>query len=420
MLNFKRWVEDSQEPEKQYIKQIRYILDLPLGFFKGSNPYETLKEAYEKQLQQNPSEAEKLKNAYVKMWQELDRRFGGRTFNEFFSDVSSGDERYKPGAEFKPELDLSEQKEFEEAKVNYLGNFDAHIRTSIPTYHEIHTRKGSAIIKAFGNLDIKLLDIGGSEGSWARTITHLTHGNIKTDILDPNEQMYQFYKSKGETPGSRFIVAAFLQGWMQDDGTLIQSFNHQTVQQRYDIINESMTFQFIGPHRDSHIAEIKKLLNPNGLFLTEEKLKTDPQSWKINEELKDKEHKNKYYTSEMLKQKDKVVAFSAEKQDKKQTPWPQDDEEAEVVGMVNNMSKVEDFERILKSNFSSVWQYWDSGNFKGYAASDNPQMVSQFLSALGNVQTRFSTTKLPREVNLIQGESFMAKKFIEWLKEADK
>lgn len=416
MLNFRTWLEaDESQQQRQKIRYYREILGLPFGFFRSEDPYRLLQEAY-RRIGKSPQADE----AYRLLWQELDRTRGGRHFDQFFSDVSSGAEKYKTEVPFQSEYDMADHAEFEAARDQYHGYFDRHIKTSIPTFGEIQVKKGHAIVRAFGNQPMRLLDIAGSEGSWARSITHLTNGNIKTDVVDPNQQMHDFYQSKGQTPGSNYIKAAFIQGWMEDDGTVIPALNSDNTPHLYDIVHESMGFQFFGPQREFHVREAKKMMNPGGLFLTEEKLRTDPKTWKENEEFKDQHHKSRYYSSEKLAQKEKVVAFGAEKKksSEKQTPWPQDDEEAEVVGMANNMVSVSDFEKILKRHFKSVWQYWDSGNFKGYAASDAPEMVRRFLSALGSTQSRFSRVQLPREVS-VTGEAFMPKRFSEWLLDAD-
>ena len=63
--------------------------------------------------------------------------------------------------------------------------------------------------------------------------------------------------------------------------------------------------------------------------------------------------------------------------------------------MENNQVSVQEIEKILGENFANVQQYWDSGNFKGYIASDS-DVVNQFVPEINNLEVsltdhRFST-----------------------------
>jgi hypothetical protein len=80
--------------------------------------------------------------------------------------------------------------------------------------------------------------------------------------------------------------------------------------------------------------------------------------------------------------------------------------------MVKNMFHADQFEKTLTKLFAVVYQYWDSGNFKGYAASDSRQTAGRFL---GDVNSKFSTTRVPRRVNPQMEEGFMT--YCEWLKD---
>jgi hypothetical protein len=117
----------------------------------------------------------------------------------------------------------------------YHGNFDKHIKTSIPTFGELQDKKGHAIVTAFGDQEIDMLDIGGSEGSFSRTISHMSNGKIKTEILDPNDAMEEFYHSRGVTPGSTYNKAAFIHGWINEDGSKIPELNSKTTLRRYNV-----------------------------------------------------------------------------------------------------------------------------------------------------------------------------------------
>jgi len=400
-MKFKTWLEvDEQQPVvppaaaqpvQKRLGDYLHDLGLPTGLAKQPNAYQLLEQAY-KALETAPGARE----AYVKLHAYLDRQQGGKHFDKFFTDVTQGNQTYVPQAEHKPVFDMAEHQDWTQAREQHHGNFDKHIKTSIPTFGEIQDKKGHAIVKAFGDREIDMLDIGGSEGSFARTISHLTKGKVRTEVLDPNDAMHDFYKSKPETPGSTYTKAAFMKGWMNDDGSRMGELNSKTTTKRYDIIHEAMAFQFISNQRGSQVDEVKALLKPGGLFLTEQKLKND--NWDENEKFKDTHHKDLYYSKAALAQKDKVVAFAAEKK----PAFAQDKDEEEAVGMVNNMVHHDEYERTLGSKFAVVYQYWDSGNFKGYAASDQGFMVQKFLAALGPVQNKFATVELPRKIEAMQ------------------
>lgn len=399
-LSFRLWVE-AEQPAQKTVNYYYRALGLPVGLHKQADAYQLLEDAYKK-AGENPE----AKEAYVAVHKFLDKHRGGRHFDGFFSDVTSGKAAYVPQAEHQPEFDMAEHEPYTAVRSQYHGNFDKHIKTSIPTFGEMQDKKGHAIARAFGDQEVDMLDIGGSEGSFARTISHLTNGKVRTDIVDPNTPMANFYKSKGETPGSRYIDAAFMQGWMNDDGSKVPGYSHETTDKRYDIIHETMVFQFISNARDAQVAAVKKLLKPGGLFVTEQKFKADPETWAANEKFKDTHHKDKYYSKDALAVKDKVVAFAAEKKPE----LAQDEAESEAVGMVNNMVHADEYEKVLLHHFREAHQYWDSGNFRGYAASDDSTMLSKFLGAVGNVNSKFSTRQTPRQVTTSEG--FMTYK--EW------
>lgn len=404
-MKFKIWLENEVETPKKSVSYYLELAGLPhKGIEQNPNAYQLIQQAYEKLKLQNNPEAHA---AYIALHGYLDRRIGGRHFDNFFTNVTSGKEEYVPHTKFTPILDMNHHYEWTQAREKYHGHFDNHIKTSIPTFGELQDKKGHAIIKAFKDEDLEMLDIGGSEGSFARTISHLTNGRIQTEILDPNNAMHDFYHSKGQTPGSKYTKAAFMKGWINDDGTKTPELNSQNTEKRYDIVHEAMAFQFISNQRDAQVSEAKSLLKPDGLFLSEQKLKND--NWDENEAFKDQHHKNLYYSQDALKKKEKVVGFAASKFD-------QNPDEEQAVGMVDNMVHHNEYEQTLVKHFKVVYQYWDSGNFKGYAASDYPDKVSRFLHALGNINSKFSNVQLPRRITL--GESVMAS-FKEWSKKHD-
>lgn len=314
-----------------------------------------------------------------------DERTSGLAFKNFFSDVTKGAEKYRPQHPWQSLLPLDGQDRFVREYDKHTGNFDAHIAASIPGFKDVQVRTGDAIVSQYPHG--RVLDVGASEGSWAKTISALSGGKIETVSLDPNPDMAWFFNEKSNVPGASYSTDAFHQGF-EDNGQTVKAFS---TDKPFDVVHESMVFQFISPDREAQLAETKRLLKPDGVLLTEEKVLTAPEVWKANEQLKDKEYKNRYFTDEALKQKQAVVKFQ------------QDPNEAKAVGMVDNMVPADKFEQLLKGQFKHVAQYWDSGNFKGYAASDDAGALNKLVGSIGDTQTKFSTVATPKPVE----QSFM-------------
>jgi RNase H-fold protein (predicted Holliday junction resolvase) len=141
-----------------------------------------------------------------------------------------------------------------------------------------------------------------------------------------------------------------------------------------------MAFQFIDSNRVEQIKFIKEnVLAEDGILIIEEKFINTDSIYKANEQLKN-EFKSQYYTQEQLNNKKLEVLLSME----------------------NNQVSVQEIEKILGENFANVQQYWDSGNFKGYIASDS-DVVNQFVPEINNLEVsltdhRFSTAPTEKEV----------------------
>lgn len=309
---------------------------------------------------------------------QTDKTKTGQAFADFFSRVTKG-QFGKSEIPFQPELDLGDAIPFLHESANHTGNFDEHIAKSIPTFKEMQMRKGEAIVKTFG-AGAHMLDIGASEGSLAKTITSRSLGKIKTVALDPNPDMAKFFNEKSHVEGSSYDTSAFREGF-QDGDNVVPAYKPK---QRFDVVHESMVFQFISNEREQQVAEAKRLMKPDGVFLTEEKLRNG--NWAANEAFKDANHKDKYFSKAELAAKDKVVGFQQSKQ------------EAKAVGMVDNMVSADKLEDLLTQNFKHVVQYWDSGNFRGYAASDSLPKLQELVHNMGDVNSKFSTVQTPRAV----------------------
>lgn len=313
---------------------------------------------------------------------QTDRRKTGQAFSDFFSSVIN-EQFGKSKVPYEAGMDMSAHAPFVGAMSKYSAGFAEHISKSIPLYLESQVALGDAIVKSYPE-GARVLDVGSSEGYFGKAISDQSGGKIETVSLDPNNDMRAAFDRTPAVKGATFTTDAFREGF-QDGDTFVKAYNSA---EPFDVINESMTFQFINNDRAGQFAEVKRLLKPDGVFSTRQKVLND--SWAANEALKDSQWKNKYFTAEDLKAKESVVGFKQSKSEEK------------AVGMVDNMVTDLALEAELKNNFKHVEQIWDSGNFKGYAASDDAAKLRTFVDNVANTDSKFSTGKTPR---VVEGEA---------------
>jgi len=301
----------------------------------------------------------------------------GRAFKNFFSNVVNGlIGKSDTGVEYTPVIQgRDDLAEFAVEYGDHRGNFDDHITFSIPGYKEVQMAVGNAITEVFGPT-ASLLDIGASQGSFGKTITSL--GGPQTVSMDPNPDMARSFDEISQVPGATYSMTGFSQaeqegvylGWKEGDVPIVGF----TPDRQFDVVHEAMTFQFIENDRPNQIARMKELMKPDGVLIIEEKFHND--KWDANETKKDKEHKSKYFHPKDMTEKAKEI----------------------LEGMNKNMTDVDHIEEILTEEFDHVVQFWDSGNFRGYIASNNVDKVDQLVDSIGDVSSEFSTIKTPREV----------------------
>jgi len=313
----------------------------------------------------------------------------GRKTTEFFGNITRG-LAGQPNLrrDYDPVIQLGrtqpETVVFDEEYQRHLGNFDLHIATSIPGFREVQAAVGHAIVRTLPQGGT-VLDIGASEGALVKSVAAMSGGRVAATALDPNVAMSQTFLSGEQVPGADYRVEAFgtkgdegRLAWTEDDGTPIPYFKPD---RKYDIVHESMVFQFISGERDGQIRRMKELATDDGLIIIEEKftpgIALSQGQWEASEAQKD-DFKHQYFTpSETTKKKETIL-----------------------VGMHDLMVSPGEVEGTMANNFNHVVQFWDSGNFKGYVASDSRQRLDAFLGNLEDLNTEFSTTPTPREVDI--------------------
>lgn len=280
----------------------------------------------------------------------------------FFSDVVTGQ-----GAAHKPTRKYETFSDFQNRNMNHLkatarvfnsmaGEFDEHIACSIPTFRECQLTKAWAISTAIPT-NGSMLDIGGSEGTMLKTIaTAAPDANFIN--LEPNKDMSSAF-NESKPHNAVDVNMAFLEGFDN-----VEAYGKiPGVNPEFDVINETMTFQFIKKDRVAFINEVKRLLKRDGIFFTEEKFQLlDKATYIGNENKKDKLHKSKYFTPEQLESKTEQV----------------------LVGMSELQADVIDYWDLLNSKFNFANPYWVAGNFRGFMCSDSLDTITLYKSLMGD------------------------------------
>jgi hypothetical protein len=309
----------------------------------------------------------------------------GRDFAKFFAKITKGlAGKSTTGKEYAPVIGavaqnlsnpVSDQGRFAAVYSKFRGNFDDHIAFSIPGFKEVQVAVGAAIAKVYGK-GANILDIGASEGSFVKAITSTRQAH--TIALDPSEAMEATFNA---TPveGSEYSRTAFgtreqegALAWPEDDdGPETTYFDPQG--EKFDVVHEAMVFQFVSSDRITQINRVKQLLKAGGVAIFEQKVFTNA---KEANETKKNEYKRQYFEEKDMDQKATEI----------------------LEGMEENMVHQENLEQELKNNFAHVVQFWDSGEFKGYVASDSKAAADTLSSAIGDTSSEFSTTATPRKV----------------------
>lgn len=300
---------------------------------------------------------------------------------KFFSDTVKG--ANQPLRDWTPLVPFNErdQKAYDTWS-KFRGSFDTHIETSIPAFRETQIKKIAAIANAYPEGGL-LIDLMGSEGGFGKSVTEL-NPKMKSINLDMNPDMQEAHE-RTPVEGADFALQAFGDDVPMDDGTVVKRYEPPA---KADVVHESMGFQFIMPDRKGFIDEVADhYIKPDGVFITEEKVIPDSEEeWRDNEIKKDTDFKSQYHTTEAIKKKGEEV----------------------LVGMKGNQADEKHLLDSLASRFDYVYQYWDSGNFKGYLASNSKEAADKMLNEIGDTTTEF-TSRSPL-VRIEKGTTIKASK----------
>ena len=247
-----------------------------------------------------------------------------------------------------------EFKDFFSGKTTSDEGFRDHIYNSIPSYKEMEKLTSDALVDMYKNKGI-MLDIGASEGQWGKYVSDRSNGNIITHNLDPNKEMKDTFE-RDPVEGAKYIQRAFGDGFTDGD----EEIKGYKPKNRYDVVRESMTFQFISTDRDSQYKMAKDALKDGGIFITNSKTHLrDKDEYQKYEKLKDL-YKRQSFTDAEIKKKAKEV----------------------LPTMSKYMVDLKYTFNALNKHFKYVREYWTSGNFHGFVASDDKTKIERFLNYL--------------------------------------
>jgi SAM-dependent methyltransferase len=239
------------------------------------------------------------------------------------------------------------------------GVFEDHISKSIPSYKQMSIETARAVAKVYDKAIC--LDIGSSEGYWGDEVVK-NNSEIIVHSLDPNWKMKEVFMKKHERnsdfKNNKFLQYSFGEGFHDEQEN--KTYKGYKPINKYDIVRESMTFQFLSTDRESQYKLCKRALKPNGLFITNSKNHLpDKDEYKKYEDLKD-EFKRKHFTDQQIEKKAKEILPNMSKY---------------MVSIIDTFDALENY-------FKYVVQYWVSGNFHGFLASDDADIVNKMLSQL--------------------------------------
>ncbi len=258
----------------------------------------------------------------------------------FFDNAAKG--LYEPIVEATKELDMYDREEY--VYNLYQDKFDKHINASIPLYFGTQLATIHSVSKIAKNNNITILDIGSSNGTWGKTLAYLNQ-NITVHSLDPNDNMSvedNMYPFNFKEIKESFVYKCCDK----------KIFNNEV---KYDVIKESMAFQFISDSRDKLVKAVNSMLKDDGIFISEEKFILPNLDYRNNEELKDKYKAKHFKAKDIAEKKDNILGE-----------------------LSSNQVKYSKYIKVLLSNFKYIKTYYKAGNFIGVVASNSRVSIANF------------------------------------------
>jgi GNAT superfamily N-acetyltransferase/ubiquinone/menaquinone biosynthesis C-methylase UbiE len=252
--------------------------------------------------------------------------------------------------------------DFERFFSGLAGHFEQHINQSIPNYGPNLMATAKALARYLPK-GATVIDVGASEGQFGAAIGHGTGGEVKVVNVDPNPNMRAVWERKHAAPGTSYEVAAWVEGFRDDENNLdVSAFTTRT---KAHVIHMSMVRQFVTDDLDSWYSEVKRFLRRDGIFINNVKVVPGPTP----------EEKAEWTQRESQKDTYKLRSFSPSEITRKA--------EETLVGMHQLMATLEAEKAALRKLFKHVVVYWESYNFYGIVAGDDPRTIAAFLREHG-------------------------------------
>jgi hypothetical protein len=360
--------------------------------FEDENP--DTRESFNAWMAFSPDQVRQIQdNTRYSSGRDLSGSIGtGRGYTDFFGNFheAQGDEWFFPHGEYEPAIKLEDgPEEFQQVRGKHMGNFDLHIATSIPGFSDLQAIVGDALVESYGQDGAHVLDIGASEGALVKALAELSAGNITSVALDPNPKMKATFMDKGRVDGVEYRLEALgdmdVRGkyaWSEIDkntGIATQIKFFDPGDRRFDVVHEAMVFQFMSNQRDSQMAIVKEMMAGDGVAIFEEKFaQADVDQYNANEDKKDYDWKSKYYTEEQIERKRREVLEKGGDT---------------IEGMTKMQVTVEEMHGVLAKHFGYFAQFWDSGNFMGFIASDSREALQRVLDNMQDTTSDYSNNK---------------------------
>jgi len=281
---------------------------------------------------------------------------------EFFTEAARG--LFEPETRHEPTI-IPEDENVLHAYNIFEDNFDRHINASIPVFMETQLQTINVINNNYPK-GAAILDIGSSNGTWCKTLSYLNLYH-DTTAIDINEQMLA---------GSNGLAFGNYEQLQQSFAVRCNGVKlYPRVENKFDIIKESMTFQFITGdiHEiDYLLDEVAYTLKDDGIFLTEGKFKNESDdTFDKNEELK-KEFKQNHFKAKDIRIKDDNI----------------------VTVMNSELVLYNEYMKSLQSKFKHVVLYYRAGNFRGLVCGGNKKTINDFVDATNNgIRRNYFNTK---------------------------
>lgn len=246
-----------------------------------------------------------------------------------------------------------------------MGHFYKHYCTSVPFILEELYRLGLAISRLAKYLSrdehdyFCLYNTTGEGDVNGITMAKYSQGLIRTFTNNPNIEGQNNFERFCNSEYSKFHLGSYIEITLE---YLASRPDLELYREGFNCIYASITFQVYGSNRFEQISYMKRLLKNDGLMIIHEKLKhPNSEEYQKYEEIKDKDFKCHYYSKEEIDWKKSTLL-----------------QECIQYGQIDFDTCIS----AIKGHFKYVYLIWNSGNFYEFAASNNQEVISKFISLL--------------------------------------